>query len=179
MFLRSHTNTRFLIECFVVTGAFSLSSIGHEADDTVMGFVNNDNVGEAFIEDGHSTGAQAKPSRDSIQDIELVSFDQSSSNEKFTSITLSPLIQAAQTSHWTNLSISNDNFYASINLSVDFLSTAQMGETVKAQAKIERKGSTITNAYCTLFSETGVKIAIGRSNLIRTNIPIEKALFDK
>jgi acyl-coenzyme A thioesterase 13 len=60
-------------------------------------------------------------------------------------------------------------FYTSINLTVDFLSSAAIGEIVTVKASIVRKGSRVINAECSIRGAAGNLIARGTSNLISTN----------
>jgi acyl-coenzyme A thioesterase 13 len=60
-------------------------------------------------------------------------------------------------------------FYTSINLAVDFLSSADTGEVITVKAAIVRKGSRVINAECSIRGAVGNLVARATSNLISTN----------
>jgi len=59
-----------------------------------------------------------------------------------------------------------DVFFVSINLSVDYLSSARAGDKVVAQARSIRQGQRGVNTECERRRADGVLPARGRSNLI-------------
>lgn len=61
-------------------------------------------------------------------------------------------------------------FFVSINLSVDFLASARVGDVVTARARLVRQGRRVVNAECTLTDAAGQLLARGISNLIATNV---------
>ena len=75
----------------------------------------------------------------------------------------------------TTFTLGREYFYTSINLNVDFLASARLGETVIAKATLVRAGQTIIHADCTLRDAEGKLLAKAASNLMRVNVPIKKA----
>ncbi|MEO0565750.1 MAG: PaaI family thioesterase, partial [Chloroflexota bacterium] len=67
----------------------------------------------------------------------------------------------------TVLTLGKDHFYASVNLTVDFLAMAKRGQIVIVTAKVVRPGKPIINAECMVHNEKGRLIARGTSNLSR------------
>ncbi len=57
-------------------------------------------------------------------------------------------------------------YFASVNLAVDFLSPAQMGERVTARACIVRRGKRLVNVKCTLERGNGELVAQASTNLL-------------
>ncbi len=57
-------------------------------------------------------------------------------------------------------------FHVSVNMHIDYLGTACLGEEVRVTAKIVRKGSRILNASCEVKGITGNLLASGTVNLI-------------
>ncbi len=64
--------------------------------------------------------------------------------------------------------LDNEYFFTSINLTVDFLSAAPIGEKIRCRAQVVRKGSRLINAEATILGEDERIIAKGTSNLIVT-----------
>lgn len=60
------------------------------------------------------------------------------------------------------------NFFVSINLSVDHLNKARLDETVRATARIVKRGSKVINGYCEIRNTEGVILSSGTSNLVDT-----------
>lgn len=71
----------------------------------------------------------------------------------------------------TVASLGRDTFYTTVNLAIDFLSSAKAGETITASTKINREGKNIVNVDCLIVNAEGKILAKGTSNLIRTTIP--------
>ena len=61
-------------------------------------------------------------------------------------------------------------FFVSINLAVDYLASARVGETVLARAHLVRQGQRVVNAECVLTRPDGTLLARGISNLIAANL---------
>jgi uncharacterized protein (TIGR00369 family) len=71
----------------------------------------------------------------------------------------------------TVFSLHHAFFYTTVNLNIDFLSSARAGSTVTAQSRIVRQGRNIIHAECQLLGEEGKLLAKGASNLLVTQIP--------
>jgi acyl-coenzyme A thioesterase 13 len=70
------------------------------------------------------------------------------------------------------LTLNHSNFYATINLSTDYLASAKIGEKVIAQAKIIRDGKQIIHAEAELWSENDKLLAKSSTNLAVTSIQL-------
>lgn len=64
-----------------------------------------------------------------------------------------------------------ENYHATINLAVDFLFGAKLGDKITANTVIIRSGKHIGNVQCKLTNAEGVLLAKGTSNLIKTSKP--------
>jgi acyl-coenzyme A thioesterase 13 len=71
----------------------------------------------------------------------------------------------------TVASLGSDVFYTTVNLSIDFLSSAKTGEIITATTRINREGKNIVNLDCVIVNAEGKLLAKGTSNLIKTTIP--------
>lgn len=60
----------------------------------------------------------------------------------------------------------------SINLSVDFLSAAQIGERLEVSARLVRSGSNLNHWEAEIRKEAGKLVAKASSNLIKTHVKI-------
>ncbi len=60
----------------------------------------------------------------------------------------------------------------SINLSVDFLSAAQVGEQLEVRARLVRSGSNLNHWEADIRKESGKIVAKASSNLIKTHVRI-------
>ncbi|TAH17397.1 MAG: PaaI family thioesterase [Cytophagales bacterium] len=63
------------------------------------------------------------------------------------------------------------NLYVSVNLSIDFLAPARVGEVVISKTKIIRAGKTIVNATAEIYNEKGILLSKATSNLANTGLP--------
>jgi len=72
----------------------------------------------------------------------------------------------------TCFSLYNEYHFTSINLVVDFLSAAKVGDVLDVCAKVVRKGRTIINLECTVTNEAGKLIAKAQQNMARTHIQL-------
>lgn len=63
------------------------------------------------------------------------------------------------------------NLYVSVNLSIDFLAPARIGEVVIGKTKVTRAGKTIVNATAEIYNEKGVLLSRAMSNLANTGLP--------
>lgn len=66
----------------------------------------------------------------------------------------------------TLYALSGGRYHASVNLSVDYLAPARVGDTVTARTRILRKGRRVVNATCTLANDAGELLAHATSNLL-------------
>lgn len=64
-----------------------------------------------------------------------------------------------------------ENLYVSVNLSVDFLAPAKVGEKVIARSKVIRAGKTIVNAIGELYNESGMLLSRATTNMANTGLP--------
>lgn len=67
--------------------------------------------------------------------------------------------------------LGRETFFTTINLSIDYLSAAKIGETITATSQIHREGKNIVNASCVITNAAGKTLSKGTSNLILTNFP--------
>ena len=72
----------------------------------------------------------------------------------------------------TVYALGRPHFYTSVNLQVDFLLSARLGETINARTSIIRAGMTMINAAGELRNEEGALLARATSNLLRVNLPL-------
>jgi uncharacterized protein (TIGR00369 family) len=69
--------------------------------------------------------------------------------------------------------LNKESFFTSVNLQVDFLAPAKIGEVIQAHAKVVRNGRNIVNVECTVTHINGKIIAKGTSNLVVTPNKVE------
>lgn len=65
-----------------------------------------------------------------------------------------------------------ETFFTSVNLNVDYLAPAKIGDTVIARARVVRKGRNIIHAEGSISHIDGKLIAKGSSNLVVTAIKV-------
>ncbi len=65
----------------------------------------------------------------------------------------------------------------SINLSVDFLSSAPIGEKLEVSAKLVRSGSNINHWDAVITKDSGKLVAKASSNMIKTHIKLSELGF--
>jgi len=65
---------------------------------------------------------------------------------------------------------SNGRFYATINLAIDFLNPAQLGDVVTVRATIQRKGRRLWNVLGEVTRSDGVTVARATANLIAADV---------
>ncbi|MTI29577.1 PaaI family thioesterase, partial [Xanthovirga aplysinae] len=75
-----------------------------------------------------------------------------------------------------NFCLRNDNLYTSVNLNVDFLAPAIIGEKITAYSKIIRKGRQLNHFECTITNSKGKLVAKGSSNLICTPFKLKDVI---
>lgn len=76
-----------------------------------------------------------------------------------------------------NFVAGSEYLMTSINLNVDFLSSAQIGETLEVTAKLVRSGSNLNHWEAVIKKETGKIVAKASSNLIKTHVKLSELGF--
>jgi uncharacterized protein (TIGR00369 family) len=71
-----------------------------------------------------------------------------------------------------NFVAGSEYLMTSINLNVDFLSAAQIGETLEVSAKLIRSGSNLNHWEAAIRKESGKVVAKASSNLIKTHVKL-------
>ena len=71
----------------------------------------------------------------------------------------------------TVFSLGNTHLYNTVNLNVDYFSTAKEGDTIIAKTAMVKKGNQIMNVQCEVWNAEKTRlIAIGYSNLLKTKV---------
>ncbi|MFD1144847.1 PaaI family thioesterase [Larkinella insperata] len=65
--------------------------------------------------------------------------------------------------------LNREYVYTSVNLSIDYLHSAQLGDIITAQSRVLRAGKNIIHAECLITDEDGRIIAKAASNLVQTS----------
>lgn len=73
-----------------------------------------------------------------------------------------------------NFVAGSEYLMTSINLNVDFLSAAQIGETLEVTAKLIRSGSNLNHWEAIIRKESGKFVAKASSNLIKTHVKLSE-----
>lgn len=73
-----------------------------------------------------------------------------------------------------NFVAGSEYLMTSINLTVDFLSAAQIGETLEVTAKLIRSGSNLNHWEAVIRKESGKVVAKASSNLIKTHVKLSE-----
>lgn len=76
-----------------------------------------------------------------------------------------------------NFVAGSEYLMTSINLNVDFLSAAQIGETLEVTAKLVRSGSNLNHWEAIIQKESGKIVAKASSNLIKTHVKLSELGF--
>lgn len=76
-----------------------------------------------------------------------------------------------------NFVAGSEYLMTSINLNVDFLSAAQIGETIEVTAKLIRSGSNLNHWEAIIRKESGKFVAKASSNLIKTHVKLSDLGF--
>jgi len=76
-----------------------------------------------------------------------------------------------------NFVAGSEYLMTSINLNVDFLSSAQIGETLEVTAKLVRSGSNLNHWEAVIKKLTGKIVAKASSNLIKTHVKLSDLGF--
>lgn len=71
-----------------------------------------------------------------------------------------------------NFVAGSEYLMTSINLNVDFLSAAQIGDTLEVTAKLIRSGSNLNHWEAVIRKESGKVVAKASSNLIKTHVKL-------
>jgi acyl-coenzyme A thioesterase 13 len=69
--------------------------------------------------------------------------------------------------------VQDETFFTTVNLSIDYLDKAMLGETVAVEAVIVRKGKNMINVTAEVRSLEGKLLSRGSSNLFNTQIPLK------
>ena len=67
----------------------------------------------------------------------------------------------------TIFALGREDFYTTIDLSVDYFASAREGEVVTARARVVKPGQRVIHAECDLANAEGRILARGRTNLLR------------
>lgn len=70
--------------------------------------------------------------------------------------------------------LGNAHAHTSVNLNCDFLNPAGIGSRLTATATVIRKGKNVVHCECVIRSEEGKIIAKSASNLIITQVPLDR-----
>lgn len=71
----------------------------------------------------------------------------------------------------TVFSLGNTHLYNTVNLNVDYFSTAKEGDTIIAKTAMVKKGNQIMNVQCEVWNVDKTRlIAKGYSNLLKTKV---------
>ncbi|MCX6182433.1 MAG: PaaI family thioesterase [Bacteroidetes bacterium] len=71
----------------------------------------------------------------------------------------------------TVFSLGEAHFYATINLSIDYLSAVKEGDVVVAKSEIIKHGKQLIHAQCEIWNADQTRlVARGQSNLLKTEI---------
>jgi acyl-coenzyme A thioesterase 13 len=68
-------------------------------------------------------------------------------------------------------SLNNEYFFTTVNLAVDFLSSAKAGETISVKAEVIKAGKNIIHCECRMYNADKKLLAKSISNLAKTHIP--------
>jgi len=76
-----------------------------------------------------------------------------------------------------NFTMGSEYLMSSINLNVDFLSAAKLGEKVQVEARIIRSGSNLNHWEAVIKKDSGKIVAKASSNMINTHVKISELVF--
>ena len=71
-----------------------------------------------------------------------------------------------------NFGLESEFLMSSINLNVDFLSAAKLGEKVQVEAKLVRSGSNLNHWEAVITKDSGKIVAKASSNMIKTHVKL-------
>ncbi len=69
--------------------------------------------------------------------------------------------------------LDRENFMTTVNLSIDFLYGAKLGDVLEGHCKVIREGKNIVNVTCQIYDSRKNLIASGTSNLATTSVKKE------
>ena len=72
----------------------------------------------------------------------------------------------------TVFSLGHENFFVSVNLNVDYLASARLGEVVTVASKVIREGRNIVHAECHITNAEGKLLVKSTTNMLVTGIKI-------
>ncbi len=75
----------------------------------------------------------------------------------------------------TTFTLGQPEFYAAINLNVDFLRPSQIGETITVKSAVVRSGKSMTHVQAEIYGPDGKIRAKASSNLAKTAFDHKKA----
>ncbi len=73
-----------------------------------------------------------------------------------------------------NFATGSEYLMTSINLNVDFLSAAQIGEKIEVSAKLVRSGSNLNHWEAVITKDSGKLVAKASSNMIKTHVKLSE-----
>lgn len=76
-----------------------------------------------------------------------------------------------------NFTMGSEYLMSSINLNVDFLSAAKLGEKVQVEARIIRSGSNLNHWEAVVKKDSGKIVAKASSNMINTHVKLSDLGF--
>jgi acyl-coenzyme A thioesterase 13 len=76
-----------------------------------------------------------------------------------------------------NFVAGSEYLMTTINLNVDFLASAQIGEVVEVSAKLIRSGSNLNHWEAVIRKESGKIVAKASSNMIKTHVKLSELGF--
>lgn len=68
--------------------------------------------------------------------------------------------------------LGRESFYTTVNLSIDYLLPAKIGDTIVAKSKIIRAGKTVINIECAIYNTDQKIVAKCTSNMVVTGVKI-------
>ncbi|WP_191321890.1 PaaI family thioesterase [Algoriphagus aquimarinus] len=76
-----------------------------------------------------------------------------------------------------NFATGSEYLMTSINLNVDFLSSAKIGENVEVSAKLVRSGTNLNHWDAVITKDSGKLVAKASSNMIKTHVKLSELGF--
>jgi len=76
-----------------------------------------------------------------------------------------------------NFATGSEYLMTSINLNVDFLSSAKIGEKVEVSAKLVRSGANLNHWDAVITKDSGKLVAKASSNMIKTHVKLSELGF--